>query len=272
MKHERIYFDPSDDRVYLDTYCIVDPLMSKRDAMLVIPGGGYNHVCADREGECVALTFNAKEMNAFVLTYSIGEDAVYPRQLLDAARAMLYIKTHADEYNVDPSRIFGVGFSAGGHLLGTLTTLHGVAEELLGLEKDYLKLSGSIFSYAVISAYLGNTHGGTYNNLLKKPLAEYTEEEKDLLSIDHNVDENTPPAFIWHTSQDPAVPVEGSMKLAMAYVNAGVPVALHVFPYGPHGIALGKEFSSHGHPGAVQPLAEVWVDLACKWIRTLPKN
>ena len=132
MKHERIYFDKTDERVFLDIYAVTDPLMSKREAMLVIPGGGYSHVCADREGECIALAFAAKGMNAFVLTYSVGQDAVYPRQLLDAARAMAYIKEHAEEYHIDPDRIYGVGFSAGGHLLGTLTTLHGEAEELLG--------------------------------------------------------------------------------------------------------------------------------------------
>ena len=272
MKHERIYFDKTDDRVFLDTYAAIDPLMAKRDAMLVIPGGGYSHVCADREGECIALAFCAKGMNCFVLTYSVGEDAVYPRQLLDAARAMAYIKAHADEYNVNPERIFGVGFSAGGHLLGTLTTLHNEAEALLGLPEDYLKLSGSVFSYAVVSAFIPTTHGATYKNLMKKPLSEFTEEEKIRFSIEKNVNEKTPPAFIWHTAGDKAVPPAGSLALAEAYVKAGVPVELHLYPYGPHGIALATEFTSHNKEDFVQPLADGWVDEAYRWILALPRD
>jgi len=271
MKHERIYFDETDKRVFLDTYAVMDEKMAKRDAMLIIPGGGYDHVCADREGECVALAFGAKGMSCFVLTYSVGKDAIYPRQLLDAARAFLYIKEHAEEYNINPERIFGVGFSAGGHLLGTLTTLHREAEELLGLPTDYLKLSGSIFSYAVISAYLSNTHAGTYRNLLKKPLDEYTEEEKHHFSIEKHIDENTPPAFIWCTAQDVAVPPAGSLILAEAYVKAGVPVELHLYPYGGHGLALATEFTSHNIEWCVQPLASGWVDSAYKFIKSLPE-
>ena len=88
-----------------------------------------------------------------------------------------------------------------------------------------------------------------------------------LLSIEKNVNEKTPPAFIWHTSGDKGVPIHGSLLLAGAYYDAGVPVELHVYPYGPHGIALATEYSSNGKPEFIQPRAEVWIDEALKWMK-----
>ncbi len=273
MINEKIYFDTSDDRVFLEVYAVdnrsyvvKEATVGPRDAILVIPGGGYTGVSA-REGVYTALAFLGKGVNTFVLNYSVGEHAVYPRQLLDACRALKYIKENADKYYINPDRIFALGYSAGGHLLGTLTTLHGVGEDILGLSRDYLKIKGAIFCYPVITAY-GPTHTGSFENLLKKPLVDYTEEEKNLLSIEKNITSDTPPAFIWHTSEDVSVPINGSIKLCQAYYDAKIPVELHIYPHGPHGIALGNNVSSGGRADYVQPKAEVWVDEAYKWIKS----
>ena len=274
MLGERIYLDPTDDEIYLENYAInrndypvKNAVAAQTDAILVIPGGGYANV-SEREGVYTALAFLGKGYSIFVLKYSTGEKAIYPRQLLDACRALKYIKENAEKYNINPDRIFALGYSAGGHLLGTLATLHGVGEKILGLPDDYLKIKGAIFCYPVVTAY-GPTHVGSFNNLLKKPLDEYTEDEKNLLSIEKNVTPDTPPAFIWHTSEDRGVPINGSLKLCQAYYNVGIPVELHVFPHGPHGIALANEISSGGNAAFVQPRAEIWVDEACKWMENL---
>ena len=267
MLHEKIYIDSSDERVFLETYALCDPNVAPRDAILVIPGGGYSGV-SEREGMYTALAFLGKGINTFVLTYSVGEHAVYPRQLLDACRALKYIKENAEKYHINPDRIFALGYSAGGHLLGTLTTLHSVGERELGLPEDYLKVRGSIFCYPVITAY-GPTHTRSFENLLKKPFDEITDGEKELLSIEKNITPDSPPAFIWHTSEDRGVPINGSLKLCQAYYDAGQAVELHVFPYGPHGIALGTEYTSYNGDACIQPRAEIWVDEAFKWLKGL---
>ncbi len=274
MLGEKIYFDPSNDKVFLENYAVnrndypvKDATAAKTDAILVIPGGGYGNV-SEREGIYTALAFLGKGYSAFVLTYSVGEDIKYPQQLLDACRAMKYIKENAEKYNINSDRIFALGYSAGGHLLGTLTTLHGVGEEILGLPKDYLKIKGAIFCYPVITAY-GPTHTRSFEHLLKKPFEDCTEDEKNLFSIEKNITPDTPPAFIWHTSEDHGVPINGSLKLCQAYYDAGIPVELHIFPHGPHGIALANEASSGGNANFIQPRAEIWVDEACKWMESL---
>lgn len=269
MKHERIYLDPNDDRVYIDTY-VANSRSLKRDAMLVIPGGGYSAVCTEREGEPIALAFFAKGFNCFVLNYRVSVKEKFPDQLIDASRAILYIKSHAEELSVDPNRVFTVGFSAGGHLSGSCAIFHKHPEVLaaLGIEKGENKPRGSILGYPVVSAF-GKTHKGSFERLAQKSFDLITDEEKTKLSLETNVDEDSSPVFIWHTSRDLLVPIEGSLKLADAYYCQGTPVALQLYPYGDHGAALANEITECGKPDYLQPLAQIWVDEAAKWIKTL---
>ena len=262
---EKIYLYEDNQNVFLDIYAVYDEDNKKKDAVLVIPGGAYSGV-SWREGIYTALAFAGRGYNAFVLTYSVGEGIKYPRQLTDAALAMKYIKDNAEKYNINPDRIFALGYSAGGHLLGTLTTQYNYAEELLGLPKDYLKIHGAIFCYPVITA-LDNTHTNSFKNLLKKPFEEMTDEERASLSIEKCITPETPPAFIWHTSGDRGVPINGSLSLARAYYDAGIPVELHIYPHGPHGIALATDYTSNQNEEYVQPRAEVWLYEALKWMK-----
>ena len=120
MKFERIYLRPDDECVYLDAY-IADPIAClTRKAILVIPGGGYNNVCADREGEPIAMAFLAHGYNAFVLHYTVDKVHTFPTQLIDASLAICHIRDHAQEYGIDMERVYAVGFSAGGHFLRQL--------------------------------------------------------------------------------------------------------------------------------------------------------
>ena len=268
MINERIYFDESDKRVYLDVYAVADTRLSPRDSILIIPGGAYAGVCIDREGECVALSYLAQGINSFVLNYSVGEDAVYPRQLLDAARALKYIKDNAEKYNINPNRVFGIGFSAGGHLCGTLATKYKLAEQLLGEKEGYLKLRGAILSYPVVTCF-GKTHIGSFSNLLKKPFDTYNEEEKRTHSIECNIDENTPDMFIWHTSEDESVPIDGSLKICQRFYDIGRFCEMHIYPYGKHGSALCREFSSGGDAEFDLPKAADWFSQTIGWMKTL---
>jgi acetyl esterase/lipase len=138
----------------------------------------------------------------------------------------------------------------------------------LGIEKGDNKPCGSILCYPVVSANVA-THIGSFAMLSGKPFHEISEDEKKKLSLESNVDEDSAPIFIWHTSEDPAVPVLGSLRLTEAYYSIGRAVSLHVYPYGTHGIALANEETSDGNPSWVQPLAQSWVDESVRWIKTV---
>ncbi len=269
MNTERVYFIDGKTDIYLDLYVINDTRLNKRDGMLVIPGGGYGIVALDREGEKTALAYLARGVNAYVLNYRCAREDVFPMHLEYAALAMKWIRENADKHNTNPERIFALGYSAGGHLAASLTTRYNFAEERLGLKKDSVKPKGAVLCYPVITA-IEPCNKGSFAGLLNKPYEDLTDEEKAYHSMENYVKSDTPPAFIWHTSEDKAVPVHSSLKLALAYANAGVPFALHVYPYGPHAIALATEYSNpQDGLSRVQPLAMGWLDDSIEWMKTI---
>lgn len=268
MIYERLTFDVMGRSVVLDTY--LEEGASDKDSVLIFPGGGYAMLSTEREGVAIAKAYYERGLNAFVFHYSVGPEFKYPTHLIDASFAITYIKSRAEDFGINPERIFTVGFSAGGHLSGSMAILHKDPEVLgaLGIEKGDNKPCGSILCYPVVSAKV-DTHVGSFAMLSGKPFSEITDSEKDKLSLEANVDEDSAPVFIWHTSEDPTVPVLGSLRLTEAYYNIGRAVTLHVYPYGSHGIALANEETSDGNATWIQPLAESWVDESVRWIKTV---
>ena len=272
MIHERIYLDPADDRVWIDTYIANDKTV--KPAMLVIPGGGYSSISQFLEGEPIALAFFSRGYNTFVLNYGVHRPGdVFPKQLIDAGRAMIYIREHREELSVDPERVFAIGFSAGGHLCGSLAAMfeYDEVKALFGEKAPLIRPTGAILSYPVTVAF-ENAHKGSFINLFGKPYEEITDEEKRKVSLDFAVSEKTSPMYIWHTAEDQVVPVQGSLRLAHVLKNKGVPFMLSVFPYGPHAIGLGNEITKRGNDVNVQPIAAVWVEQACSWMKTVKSS
>ena len=267
MRHERIFLNPDDKRVFIDTYVVNDARV--RDAMLVIPGGGYAAVCTDREGEPIALDFVQKGYNAFVLNYRVGKGDRFPSQLLDAGSAMIYIRDHAEEFHINPKRVFAVGFSAGGHLCGSIASMFDYPEVKEAFGDDFVKVrpTGAILSYPVTVMH-GPAHFGSFINLLGKQPADFTEEEFNRFSLERVVKSSTAPMFIWHTVEDALVPVKGSLKLGEALVDAKVPFKMSIYPYGPHGLALGTEVTNT-FAGSKQDIGCTWTSEADQWMKTL---
>ena len=267
MNYQVIHLRDDDPDITLTAY-VADETWKTRDAMLVIPGGGYGCVCDDREGEPIALAYLARGVNAFVLKYSVGKKAVFPRPLADASLAMAYIKDHAEEFCIDPDRVFCVGFSAGGHLsasLGTLWHLDSV-DAMTGLPHGKNKPCGMVLCYAVLSA--GQmAHKGSFYNILGT--TEPSDEQLDLYSIEKHIDENTVPAFLMHTAEDQVVPVENALYMAEALSSKKVPFEMHIYPRGPHGVALGNWLTSRGNPGYDDAQVERWVDDSVYWMKNV---
>ncbi len=269
MIFKRIPLDEKFDNVYLDAY-IADPTANyTRKAILVIPGGGYHKVCSDREGEPIALAFMAQGYNAFVLRYSVDRQKVFPGQLIEASLAMKYIKDHAEEYKMDPNKIFVTGFSAGGHLAATLGTMWHIPEvyDATGMEYGYNKPAGMILCYPVISGDPSISHPGSFINLLGKD--DPTMEELKKVSIENNVDEKSVPMFVMHTSNDGIVPVKNALVIAEAYAKAGKTFELHIYPDAPHGAALGNAITANNNPKHDNPQIAKWIDDAAKWAKTI---
>jgi acetyl esterase/lipase len=217
-------------------------------AIVICPGGGYGAL-ASHEGVDYARFLNEQGIAGFVLKYRLGSNGYrHPAMLQDAARAVRTVRARAAEWNLDPKRIGIMGSSAGGHLASTLLTHFdtGRPDDPDPIERQSSRPDLGILCYAVIT--MGEfTHQGSKKNLLGK------DASPDLvrnLSNETQVTKETPPAFIWHTWEDTAVPVENSLQFAEAMRRAGVPFDLHIYQKGAHGLGLGsaKWDPAHRHP------------------------
>lgn len=207
----------------------------KRPAVLILPGGGYNHV-SPREGEAVALRFAARGYAAFVLRYSVIPSA-FPTALREAAMAMRYIRENAERFGVDPGMVAAMGFSAGGHLCGTLGTMYDCPEVADIGPAEQIRPDALGLCYPVAVSW-GKTHEETFDNISRGDPAL-----RRRLSLDALVRPDMPPVFLWHTRDDGAVPVRNSLVLASALEEAGVDFTMHIYRHGEHGLSTADVMS-----------------------------
>ncbi|MBO5337401.1 MAG: alpha/beta hydrolase [Lachnospiraceae bacterium] len=238
--------------------------IENRPLVLICPGGGYART-SDREAESMALQFMAMGYHAAVVRYSCAP-AKYPTALLELASAMALIRKNADEWHVDAERIVVQGCSAGGHLAASLGMFwdEDFVAEGIGLSKEeheVLRPNGMILCYPVITS--GEfAHRGSFENLL----GDKEEELGEKMSLEKQVSEKTPKAFIWHTFEDGSVPVENSLFLVSALRKAGISTEFHMYPKGGHGLSLANYLTASADGGAMQEECTSWINLAHTWM------
>ena len=246
------------------------PTYHKRPAVIVFPGGAYA-MRSFREDEPIALQYAAAGFASFVLEYSVASEwygdvpAHFPQQLCEAALAVKTVRDNSEKWDIDPKKIFVLGFSAGGHLCATAVTMYGcreVLENLGGKPEDY-RPDGGILCYPVVSNNCP-THGGSFKNVLGDKYED--ESMREYLSCETHIDKNTPPCFIWATSNDEAVPVQNSLLFAKALADNGVKFRIQVYDDGPHGLALCNEYTAT-EERFFKPEYASWISDSISWIK-----
>jgi acetyl esterase/lipase len=207
-------------------------------AVIICPGGGYGINASIHEGIEVAKQFSKAGVAAFILKYRLPSDKIMPDKtigpLQDAQQAIKTVRLRAQEWNVDPTKIGILGFSAGGHLASTLGT-HFQKSLIDNTENVSLRPDFMILLYPVISLADSLTHMGSRNNLIgKSPSPELIKA----YSNDLQVTNNTPPSFIVHAGDDGGVKVENSLQFYTALKRHSVPAELLIYPKGGHGFGL----------------------------------
>ena len=269
MITKRIYLQKDNDDAYLDVY-VADPIAAfTRKAILVIPGGGYWEVCSQKEGEPIAMAFLAQGYNAFVLNYSVRRKKCFPSQLIEASLAMKHIKDHAAEYRINPEKVFVVGFSAGGHLAGSLGVMWDREEiyEAAEMPYGYNKPAGMMLIYPVVSSDSQYGHLPSFYNLLGTNNPE--EDKLRECSLENNVSANSVPLFLVHSSNDQIVDVRNSLCIAEKYREHGLLFEMHVYPDAPHGFALGNAITKCGVEKWENRSIAKWVENAVAWAEAI---
>lgn len=231
--------DEAADKPQLMAYLPV-PEKSTGASVIVCPGGGYCHLCEDREGEFVAEWFQSFGVAAFVLRYRIAPRYHYPIPLMDALRAIRTVRAKSGEWELDPKRIGIMGFSAGGHLASAAGTLfpEDGPEATDVIERQCSRPDFLILAYPVITMKPPYVNMGSRINLLGDSPKDGL---VDLLSTETQVTSRTPRTFLFHTDSDKTVPSENSALFYLALRKAGVPAEMHIYAKGDHGIGLAKE-------------------------------
>ncbi len=232
------------------------------EAMLIFPGGGYGILAYDWEGSDIAKFLNGKGIAGIVVKYRLPSDNSQKEKqyvpLIDAQRALRVVRGMAKEFNINPDRIGIIGFSAGGHLAASLGTHYN--DTLYEAQDTYDRLSAKpdfmALGYPVITFGEPSTHMGSQVNLIgEEPNADLV----TYFSIEKQVTEDTPPTFLFHATDDEAVPVENSLLFYKALKSKGVSATMHIYPEGGHGFSLATK----------NTYLRGWTERMFEWINSL---
>ncbi len=306
MRFETIKLYEDREDVTLTTYILDDsPEMlagAYRPAVLICPGGGYIN-CSDREAEPVALAFAALGYHAFVLrysTYAEGKDVFpdlseplaekpyiqYPAAIRELGQAVLLLHSHAVEWHIDVEKIILCGFSAGAHNTAMYATKWHteLLREHFGRASEEFRPAAVILGYPLCDyVYMEqklkscDSKKADFFHVSNGILMGETAGEEKLIELSPalNVDQWTPPMFLWATAEDELVPVQNTIRMAHALADHGIPFEMHIFEEGPHGLALASQASA-GSEYQINSNAAGWVALAGAWLEkrcriTLPE-
>ena len=227
--------------------------------VVVCPGGGYGGLAMDHEGAQIAAWLNKRGISAWILRYRLGSaNYHHPIQKSDVLRAIRTVRHQAKSAGVDPARIGIWGFSAGGHLASTAATHFDAGNPSAPDPIDQIssRPDFAILCYPVITMDESFTHKGSRRNLLGKD--RYNNADLvELLSNEKRVTADTPPTFLFHTTEDKAVPVENALAFYTALRQHNINCELHVYQKGRHGVGLAQS----------DPVLGTWPDRLADWLK-----
>lgn len=281
--------------VTLTSYILDDSkeiLKGKKRSGIIICPGGANLFCSDREAEAIALRFAGMGYHAFVVRYSVYQsgkldmkaifggqsefevdpNSQFPNPVLDVAAAMLYIRDHSEAWLVDMDKVGVCGFSAGGHnaLMYSVYWDKDIITSYFGRPASDFKPAVAIVGYGY-GDYVEMREGGKLcqeNNPIDISMfgtSFPTMEQMEACSPVRMVSKNTPPMFLWTTSQDELVPAKQTLLMALALAKQGIEYEVHVFEKGKHGYALADQ-STASHTYQMSPIVEKWTEMAKVWL------
>ena len=243
-----LWEDPTLEEVTLEYY---RPLQKSTNIAVVIFAGGAYTRRAKHEGEGYAHLLNTFGISAFVVNYRVYPNC-FPSPLMDARRAIRFVRGKAAEFEVDPNKVLVMGSSAGGHLAALVSTyLEDIGEVNDELMKQSFLPNGQILCYPVISTEEGISHESSFEMLLGDLY-----EQRNRFSVESLVNKTTPSAFIWHTSDDNGVSCINSYRYAEALARENVPCEMHIFPNGGHGAGIATQL----------PHVAQWTGLLRRWL------
>ncbi|MGZ3937865.1 MAG: alpha/beta hydrolase [Flavisolibacter sp.] len=225
-------------------------------AIIVIPGGAYIGIAYNHEGIDVARKFAEAGVTAFLLKYRLPSDLIMSDRsigpLQDAQRAVQIVRERAREWQIDPTKVGVIGFSAGGHLASTVGTHYKKVvidnKANTDLRPDFMALIYPVITMGEL------THAGSKQNLIGQ---DASADLVKLFSNEEQVDATTPPTFLVHAGDDKVVPVQNSLMMYGAIIKAGGKAEMQIYQAGGHGFGLNNATTS-----------DKWFDHCIAWLKS----
>ena len=234
-----------------------DSVKANGTAVIICPGGSYRGLAIGHEGEDVARWFNSLGIVGIVLKYRLPSDSIMEEKsigpLQDVQKSIRIVRRRSREWGIDPHRIGIMGFSAGGHLAATASTMYDECVYEL-TDTTSARPDFSLLIYGVLSMQRSITHQGSFESLLGKD-ADSALVEK--FSNELHVDKWTPPALLVHAADDHVVPVENSIRFFQALEKHSIPAELHIYEHGGHGFGLAPNGGTES----------AWPEACARWLR-----
>jgi len=231
-------------------------------AVIICPGGSYCYLGMRQEGHEVAKKLTEQGFTAFVLRYRVGmHSAQHPDMIQDLQRAIQLVREGAQKYQIDEEKVGIIGFSAGGHLVGTAATYFD--ENFMAPLGIYpqvsLKPYFTVMVYPVVTMRDPHAHRKSRKSLLgAKPL----EMLLNKMSLEENVHPNMPPLLILQTKDDKVVDYQNSIMLSKNLTKAGIDHKFILYNTGGHGVgALPKKGTDFA----------IWFDDFMKWYNDIKR-
>ncbi|MBZ9646482.1 alpha/beta hydrolase [Sphingobium sp. 3R8] len=248
--------------VVTPTLTLLRPENPNGAAILLIPGGGYSRVAIGHEGYDVARRFAEAGYACFSLLYRLPGDgwaAGAEAPLQDAQRALRLVRALSVRERFEANRVGVMGFSAGGHLAAWLTSRAPVEsyKPVDSADREPIKAAVAAYLYPVIQMEGPFVHQGSRTQLLG---ADPSPARMRAYSLDQDVSADTPPVFLAHAIDDPAVPVENSLAMLAALRARKIAAECHLFENGGHGFGLAAS------PAAPAPWPDLFLDFAKRHI------
>ena len=224
-------------------------------AVVICPGGGYGGLVTGAEGHGIAKWLNQHGITGIVLEYRLPKGRPFV-PLFDAQQAIRMVRANAKKWDINPTKVGIMGFSAGGHLAATAATHfdNGNPKAKQLIDQESSRPDFAILVYPVVT--MGkNTHQGSRKNLLgPKPSQKLIE----LFSNEKQVTAQTPPIFLAHALDDKPVPPVNSKTLFQALQAKNIPAKYLELPSGGHGL--------NGYKG---PMWDAWQTQSLAWLAKL---
>ncbi|MBB4007762.1 alpha/beta hydrolase [Allorhizobium taibaishanense] len=245
-------------RIATPTLRMVRPDKPNGTVVLIAPGGGYRFVEEHKEGEAAAVWLAARGITAFILTYRLPGEGWFLgpfAPLQDAQRALRLIRAQGEALGLDPAKIGCMGFSAGGHLMGMLSTRFAepVYQAVDEADTHSARPDFTLLAYPVITLKPPSEHTWTRVEMVGK---HPTDAALAAWSVETHVGPTCPPVFIAHAKDDPVAPIGNARIMQAACEKAGVPVNLVELETGGHGFAMGD---AANHKVVWTPALETWM-------------